>query len=197
METIKNRKEFNSIKSILPAIIDLSNEIPDQIFIKAKHFVFIEFLDISTKHFFDSIIGIKQTEYLFYSIVPDPEKYYYQHFNKYSIFKFDFKSASIDYLKLLHEKPNEASADAIMDIVDRFVVFSKDLEIVVYGDRNFDLIILGFQKLHQKVRFISKFGEDRIFSLSDIQDLFLSNYPNQLDLIEKIKLNYFNINNLK
>jgi hypothetical protein len=195
METINNIKEFSSIKSILPLVIDLNNEIPNQIFVKANHFVFIEFLEVSTKNFFNSIISLKKTEFIFYSIVPDPEKYYFPHFSKFNVFKFNFRDSSIDYLKLIHEKPNETSADAIMDIVDKFVVFSKDLEIVIYGDRDFDLMILGFDDLNQKLRFISEFGENRIFSLNDIQDLILSNYPNKYDFIEKIKSNFFSFNN--
>lgn len=195
MEIIKNSNEFNSIKSLIPLVINSEMELPDQIFVKAKYFLFVEFLDVSTKGFYNSIVELKQTDYLFYSIVPDPEEYYFRYFSKYSVFKFNFRNSSKDYLKLLHEKPKENSADAIMDVVDKFVVFSTDLDVVVYGDRDFDLMILGFEELCKKVEFVNKFGENRIFSFNDIQDLFLSKYPSQLDLIEKIGLNYFDTDN--
>ncbi len=141
INTIKESKLLK-FEKIIRSQIFLSKSFPDQKFKKAKSFSFLEFEAFATKLFFDAFTKLSENS-TFYSLEPDPRKYYYYYFKKFNVFEFKKTHSYEDYLNVLHRQPLQDSADAIIDILEEFVILSNNLDLIVYGDRKINALIVG------------------------------------------------------
>ena len=87
MKHVFDKLTYEDIKGEVNNIFNLNAEFPGQIFEKAQHFIFLEFDAFCLEKFYKSFVRIAGSSF-FFTLDPDPEKYYYHYFERYNVFTF-------------------------------------------------------------------------------------------------------------
>lgn len=151
MDFVEKQEEFKQINECLSKIInlDIASECQINGIFKKEYLTKIEgdFDLILTEKFylrlkdFSKVNSINQL--YFYTLLPDPFSYYFYHFNKYSIIVFSQDFNPIEFLSLIHQQPTGGKADALMNISDIVVLFSKEQSWAIYLDRCTEQCVIG------------------------------------------------------
>ena len=173
MRLVTEADIFSKCQSVIDAIITREKRLPEQVFkIPLSHFVFIRADDIfHTPTFFErikSFLGRVGENRWFLAVVdPDPKDYFYHHFGKYSVVEMAADDTDDDYLRIAQEDPGSSPADAIGFNSHVVLLFSYSGTWAIYGDRGYELGVVGFAEKELQEIFISIYGGDRVFDTTE------------------------------
>ncbi len=154
---IVDAKTFENERMFVERIICPGHSLPDQVFRDLSAFTFLNFDEIFTDVFFEAVQRFLQSigdkELTFFVIEPDAVNYFFHHFKKYPLVKFDHASLTHDYMSSLFEDPGGSPADAVAYNSSKLVVHSDSSVWALYGSRDFELGILAFANSELRDRF--------------------------------------------
>jgi hypothetical protein len=198
MRFIIEKQEFDDSFQTINRIIGKDLELPDLVFKKQwGNFLFITFDEIFLPEVFfrnlKEFLKIKLEDYFQLSVInPDPEKYFFKHFKKYSMLHFSINDREEDYLEILNRDPGNSPADSIMDNSNSILVYSDNADWGVYGERELGVAICAFRNVELKNLFETAYG-NKLLNLEEAFKLMGNAYKDQLLPIKvekKIRQNY-------
>lgn len=138
-----------------------------------KSFVSFEFDYIYRESFFDGLkifLGkIENKTVVFYTINPSPNAYFYNHFQKYSIFEISSTAMYEELNEIMMRDPGESPADALAIKSDEISCFSKSAEWALIASRDWEIAVVGFASLTIKNQFLDSFSEDARTMFTSVQ----------------------------
>lgn len=153
---ISDKDEFTLITSLLQSILK-GNPFEQNPFQREfKYFLGFEFDLIFAPFFFREIkklLDIDSKQY-FYPLQPNPEQYFYRHFESYRIIEFDNSDGYDHFGELITQDPGDSPADTLNTITNELCWFSESQAWAVLGSREWELAIIGFTNVKMKQRFI-------------------------------------------
>lgn len=179
---IKQRDDFHRETEKYNKIFKSENIFPCNIFSDRIMFIIsFEFDLIYTELFFDGIQtflnSINEDNFTFYTINPNPDKYFYKNFGKYSVGVINQNTNYDDYMIFLYDNPGN-EADCLIYNAETITIFSDESNWGIVGSKDWEIGIVGFQNVKIGHKFLDSFGEDRdiFLSLSDrieeLDDMF-------------------------
>jgi hypothetical protein len=139
------------------------------------------------------------SENKFYLVVlePDPEKYFFYHFNKYPLIEISDLDEEDEYFSIIEEDPGDSPADAIQYNSNIILLYSDSLNWVIYVDRNYEVGIFGAKKSEVLEKFISSVDGQIMNSEEIIEEVFPVVFSNTKkgipnNLIDNFRKNYSN-----
>jgi hypothetical protein len=112
-------EKYIAIEARHRKIFKVGNSLPDQIFAKGfGNFRFVDFDDMLTKDFWLLLstcadwAGDIEITMLVHK--PDPVEYYFKHFQRYAMLKFEHPSSPEDYYNSLIAEPQDNPADSLL-----------------------------------------------------------------------------------
>lgn len=176
---IDKKSRFTKRKTSVNSILN-KKELPSNIFSSEyKWFKFLEFDEIFTEHFYNYFSNhVKQLEYnffTFYTLDPDPEKYFFKFFKEFSVIDFSINDDYDLFLNKLHSPPKDSPADALMYNSNEIILFCDDLSLFIYGNRGEEFAIVVSNDGLVFEKFISNYPIMK--SLSDVKDYIESLLP--------------------
>ena len=144
-----NPKEFNEALKEVRLRLGLSKVLPNKVLDpKYKFFTVCDFAYITYNEFFNGLKDylLKRSESYFevLALEPDPVSYFYKHFKKFPLIKFQLSISSKDYTSSMNEDPGENTADALGLNGRILVYFSVKNHWVMYADAEFEICIAAF-----------------------------------------------------
>jgi hypothetical protein len=131
-------------------------------------------------------------EFTFYTLVPDPIKYFFHHFSMYSIGKIPTTASYAGYCEFLDANPGNP-ADCLMDNAETIAMYSTESTWGIIGSRDLEIGIVGFNDENTKHDFISCFDEETFIDvstrLSDLDEM-LTLSPDTKVIHSQMKQNY-------
>lgn len=182
MEFITDNKVFQRKMSEVESLIKREIQLPKQVFHRQfSKFVIIDFDEIFID-FFQRINAYVEAsgefQWTFAVTAPEPETYFYYHFKKYPVFEVTAKDSFKDYESLIWEDPGDSPADAIETNATVIIIYPNSLNWVIYADKDFEIGIIAFQNDKTMEKFISIYGEERIFTIEQtLCELLGANIP--------------------
>jgi len=170
IDFIKTKNQYKTLNLKFYSIFKHNKEIEKNPFnANFKYFLAFDFDFIYDELFFDGIkkflMKINEKDVVFYTISPSPEKYFFKHFKKYSIFKIDLLTSDTEINDIMMKDPGGSPADAIALNSDDIALFSDSNDWAILASRDWEIGIVGFSDLKLKNLFLSSFGSDaNIFS---------------------------------
>jgi hypothetical protein len=146
---VSDQKEFATTMDALGGVLNIGETFPARVLktAPAAFALFEEMLVFS--RFFD---GIQSALFrlaggvpvYFASLEPDPVRYFFAHFGKYPLVRYDEQPVDGDaFRKPLNEDPGGSPADAIASRTDRFAMFPADLRWLLFADRNVEVGVVA------------------------------------------------------
>lgn len=132
----------------------------------------------------------------FASLSPDPVGYFFEHFGKYPLIRFDERVDGDEFRKPLNEDPGGSPADALIVRTERFAIFPRDLDWIIYADRDFELAIVAAFAKETSAQVMGTFPADTLFDVEGaLQDLLQPVYRGSVPAAVKEQLlrNYSSI----
>lgn len=150
-------------------------------------FIGFEFDKIYSQGFYLSLQKflekINSKEFTFYTLVPEPDDYFFAHFSKYSIARVGASATYEEYIELLHQDPGDSSADALIHNAETVAMYSNEAIWGIIGSKDLEIGIVGFKDEESKAKFMSCF-EKNVFT--DIRER-LSDLDEALKLSQETK----------
>lgn len=170
---VQSKIEFERIKTMLFDRISDAEFENNPFNERFKYFVGFEFDFIYHESFF---VGLKMflrkidnETVIFYTIDPPPDKYFYKHFEKYSVFEISNIATDEELTTIMTQEPIENSADSICISSDEIAWFSKSKEWAILGSREWEIAVVGFATLETKLQFLESFSEDAKTMFTSLQ----------------------------
>ncbi|HYO79407.1 MAG TPA: hypothetical protein VE010_23275 [Thermoanaerobaculia bacterium] len=195
---IADRQEFEQTMEALGTVLRLDQTFPAQVLktAPASFFLFDDTL-VFTAHFDE----IRQELFrmaggvplYFASLEPDPVGYFFAHFGKYPLIRYDTAVDGDGFRKPLNEDPGGSPADAIMTNTERFAMFPRDLSWLLYADRGWELAIAVAFVQETAAQLLSAFPADVRFDAEGaLQDLLEPVYRGGVpeDFRRELLMNY-------
>jgi len=140
MGFLSSEDEFRRISTILRSTVDLNNDGARPRAAQAEALSLgLDFDDVRSSRFFirlqAALRDLKEVEWFFYVLDPDPVAYYARHFGIFPITRFTCDDNASKYIRELHNDPGGSPADCVMDRADKVVLFSQSGIWYVYADR--------------------------------------------------------------
>ena len=127
-----------------------------------KYFIAFEFDFIYDILFFEGIKTFvksnNDTSIVFYTRKPHPEKYFYKHFKKYSIFEFEITHSYHNLNEILSKNPGNL-ADALEANANEICWFSNSDQWAMISSREWEISVIGFTKEKLKTEFLNSFDD--------------------------------------
>ena len=156
---IQNKFEFEIYKEML------FERISDDEFEKNpfkghfKHFLGFEFEFNYHELFFEGIKSFLQkidnASVVFYTIDPSPEKYFYRHFGKYSVFEISSNASDEELNEIMTQDPGNSPADSLDTNANEISWFSKSDDWSILGSREWEIAVVGFTNKEIKKEFLT------------------------------------------
>jgi len=195
---IETKKEFDNQTVELLKIFKANTSFQNNIFTQDYgNFLFFEFDYIYTNDYFHGIQSlINETEgkcFTFYTLSPDPEKYFHENFNKYSVSIISQEDSYKNYVDFLHRSPGNV-ADSLINNAETIAFFSAQSLWGVVASKEWEIGVVGFRNSYIKRLFTHIFRNDvgpgKIF---DTLDSYISEYDSMFNWSEKTRQNWFNL----
>jgi hypothetical protein len=176
MHFLKDKGEFELNKQIISGIIESDKGFPEQVFKEGwKDFLFMEFdwilqsiLFNRTKKFVQEAGG---DEFMLAVLDPDPEKYWFKHFEKYSLLKCSVDDTEEDYLKAMNMAFGDSSADSLICNSNSILIYSGKKNWGFYAERSLEIGVCAFTDETVKNTFSRVFGSDMLDNIDQAIDL--------------------------
>jgi len=122
-----------------------------------------EFDRIYGANFYQGLVDFlgkrNNTEFTFYTLLPDPVEYFFSHFLKYSIRRIPISASHSDFWDFLNADPGNP-ADALMDNAETIAMYSNEPTWGIIGSRDLEIGIVGFKEENVKNEFVKCFEQD-------------------------------------
>lgn len=170
---VQNRNEFEACTAMLSERIgDISFE-NNPFKEHFKCFLGFEFDFIYHELFFEGIKRflqkINNQSVIFYTIDPSPEKYFFHHFGKYSVFEISNTATDDELNEVMTQDPGGSPADSLNTNSDVISWFSRAKSWAILGSREWEIAVVGFENQEIKQKFIESFSEDAQTMFTTIQ----------------------------
>ena len=144
MHIYQSDNELRQSIILIEKIISKNNRFSQSIFKMTPNFeAFFDYSFVTSEILFDFLVGLCCGGYAKYfnMIVtkPDPIKYYYKTFNFIPAVKFGPNDNYTAFGKFLTDVPASSPADAILYRSDEVIIFSDNLDIIIFADRRFEI----------------------------------------------------------
>ncbi|WP_378182241.1 hypothetical protein [Aquimarina sp. SS2-1] len=169
---IKKEEIYKDKKSEVENIlINKDVKLPDMIFKDAySNFSFCDFEYLFSEYFFESLKKYlnkrKQDHFTFYTLDPDPENYFFKNFGSFNIIDFSEEEYS-SYIKKLSEAPDNNEADALIYNSNKIIIYAQNLDLVIYGDRNWEIAVICLKKENFSENNLKTFFENDVVSVEE------------------------------
>ncbi len=131
-------------------------------------FMAFEFDRIYGANFYHGLIDFlakrESKEFTFYTLLPDPDEYFFFHFSRYSIGRMPIKASYDDYIDFLNADPGNP-ADALIDNAETIAMYSNEPIWGIIGSRDLEIGIVGFKEKKIGDEFISCFDKDTFIDI--------------------------------
>jgi hypothetical protein len=146
---ISNKEEFDTHSQIAKQIFNIHSNFPKQVFKEGyKNFLFEEFKWTLNEDFWELIKQLADTscdDFILLAVIdPNPEKYFFHEFGFYNWAKIPIELMKENYYDLLACGPEESSADCILYNSTTIIWTVPSLKWGIWGDRDFEICVLGF-----------------------------------------------------
>ena len=179
IQFIKNTTEFETEQDIFFQKYKDGINFPENVFSTAFQFYVGFNHDLIYKEaFFDGlkifISSLGNEDFTFYTIDPSPQKYFFKHFNKYSIAKITTKDSSEEYNNFLLKDPGDSPADAMQYNSELVAIYSISTRWAIATSKDWEVGIVGFNSLNDKINFIKSFNfdEQMFFSIKELIEIY-------------------------
>lgn len=170
---VQSKNEFEKYKTMLFDRISDAEFESNPFNERFKYFVGFEFDYIYHNSFFEGLkIFLSKTDnktVVFYTIDPSPEKYFYKHFEKYSVFEISNVATDEELTKILTEDPGGSPSDDLCTNTNEIAWFSKSKEWAIIGSRDWEIAVVGFTDTEIKKLFIDSFNDDAQTMFTSVQ----------------------------
>lgn len=148
---VKKIDEFQEVHKFIDNVFNIESQLPEQVFSKNfSNYIFEEFDWTMCSEFWDlmRVLAMKVNDSQIFSVVIDPDQvnYFYKEFNYFNCIKIPVNLEKHEYSKVLEIGPKESPADAILYNSNIVVWTSPSMKWGVWGQRNFGICILAFNK---------------------------------------------------
>lgn len=152
---IKNNFEYNKLKKIIDEIYFDDKVLPNQVFRQKYEKFLCEEFDLMIIDDFQENIKILSNlsddkEIIFGTISPEPDSYYYKYFGYYSVVKLPINITNEQFYDLIEYAPKNNEADSIRFRSDILICMPLSKKWAIYGSRDYEICILGFQSEYIK-----------------------------------------------
>ena len=193
MRFITTEQEFLQYREIAIKHIDITKELPEQIFKDFNEFSFVTFDDprmvdfISRVNKICSIFGEKN--FLYFVLEPSPKYYGVDIIKRYKSIIFSIEDNEDVFISALNLPSGSEDPDCIMVNSDKIIVSSLKDNWVVYADRDNDLGICAFPNENNHKIFKDNYG-DYLGDAHDAAEYSKIIYEEGSELREKLIRNY-------
>lgn len=180
---IDSEEEYNDASNKLERVFQKGIDIVENSFTKefAIYRAF-EFDLIYSEAFYCSLQLFLRTIngkwFLFYTLAPAPDNYFFSNFSKYSVAKVPVDTPYEQYIEFLHSDPGSSPADALIHNAETIALYSDEPIWGITGSKDLEIGIVGFKDEITKTAFLSCFQYDvfvgikrRVDDLSEMLNL--------------------------
>ena len=159
IEYISQPDQFAIEKEYLRRVFNDQVDLPNNLFTNDfKYFDAFEFDLVYSDVFFDGFKKIKNHWFTFYTISPSPEEYFFKHFGKFSVGKFNLDCHYDDYINFLNSDPGNSPADALICNSELVTFYSNEPNWGIVGSKDAEIAIVGFKKKVIRNVFLNAFN---------------------------------------
>lgn len=147
---ITSPSDFRGYYAQLCEVFDPSKRLPEQVFRGSLgRCAFVEF-DLMLSRDFGSLLASfaargGDTEVYVFVLDPDPETYYFSHFQRYGAFKLKAQELETDYFPALRAEPEGSPADAMLYVADVVALFGDTKSWAIWGERELGVGVVADQ----------------------------------------------------
>jgi len=151
MSILTEAEDFKNVQDLLAKSFNIHENLPEQVF-KAHltQFIFLEFDLIRSSLFWSGLQFLFQVggdNLIFLAVLdPDPQAYYFHHFNRYPVIRISPTDSESDYGNDLHSEPPGSPADSIASNSTIVTLIGDSGKWAIWADRDYDIGILAFDK---------------------------------------------------
>ncbi|AMM97996.1 MULTISPECIES: hypothetical protein [Bacillus] len=153
---ITDPKEFKHYQSFINGIYNDSKTFPDQIFkTLPQYFLFEEFhwlLSDDSWEMLKNLAIYHKDEYILMAVLDNQKSIdnFYRDFGYYYWVKLPLNISSNNYLDILTDFPKNNVNDSIMNIASRVIWVSPSAKWMIYGERGYEIGVLGTSEIELK-----------------------------------------------
>jgi hypothetical protein len=193
---IEDPSEYAQLLASQLAIFHSDHQLPGQVFLEDfDDFRFLEFDLMLTERFWPMLANLATTsqdsEVIFTALEPDPEAYYFTHFHRYGLLRFNQTDSALDYYSALREEPPSSPADALLYVTSVASWFGTRKDWAFWGERDFGIGVAA--KRDRSLRWPEIEGI-KWFTVEDaLSDLVEANFRNEEafgEFAEQLRQNY-------
>ncbi|WP_034042834.1 hypothetical protein [Wocania ichthyoenteri] len=178
-----SKEVFKDRKTIVDNILN-GESLPNNIFTSDyKFFKFIEFDELFTEHFYkfysNYVYQLGLDYFTFYTLNPNPEEYFFKFFSEYNVIDFSAKDSFESFLNKLVSEPHDSPADALRYNSNEILVFNENLDIVIYGNRDEEFVIIAATGCKVMNEFNENYPENLLYDVNEyIENLLPLKFSN-------------------
>ncbi len=133
-------------KRAVESLMATGRTFPEWIFsAPLTHYTFFIFDAIFSEEFFenlgDFLLELGGIGFTVFTLVPDPERYFFRHFGRYPMVTVLLNSSSEQYMASMFADPGGGSADAIGHNSSELLIYGGELSWCIYGNRDHEVAI--------------------------------------------------------
>jgi len=198
---LDSEQDYNNVTNDLKQIFREGIDIVENAFVKDfTIYTAFEFDKIYSKKFYSGLKNfldkLSSKGFIFYTLVPTSNDYFFKHFSKYSIARVAINAPYNDYMEFLHRDPGNSPADALLHNAETIAIFSNELIWGIIGSKDLEVGIVSFKDEKTKNDFISCFDEETFIDvntrLNDLDEM-LKLTPETKVIHSQIATNYSNL----
>lgn len=198
---LEEKKEFEDSIRIAKEMIEFDYRLPKQVFKSSFDYFFICDIDNAMGGPFEDALKnlalISKDDYIIMGLLdPDPVDYYYQKFGYYNWLHLPANMPEDYYWNMLNFEPNQSPPNALLFNSFVMVWVSPSKQWAIWGERDYGIAILGFNKdsvmrKHIHENDIWRSMDDEIV---DLISLNFKEFTLPKEIKEELFLNYQNKN---
>ncbi|AJC25577.1 hypothetical protein IGX41_04400 [Bacillus velezensis] len=149
---IKNTKKLAIFQSQIYSLFHENKTLPEQVFKQQKHYyLFEEFHWVLSEEGWEMLKSLAHhhhDEFILMAVLeqPDDMNRFHVEFGYFDWLKIPLNITEDEYLSILTDYPKHSKNDCIMNIASRVVWASPTLRWAIYGERDFEICILGIDQ---------------------------------------------------
>lgn len=196
---IRNKLDFSEILIDVKEIFELNNSLPKNVFLSQfSHFKFNEFEWLTYDEFWEfikTLSNITGDNSVIVSVInPDPIEYHYKQFNFFNTVTIPKNFSVEEYRNVLNFHLPDSEADAIINNSNVVSIFSNSKKWAIWADRNYGIMILGFN--FDEIEVFNELNFEEWASIEDnniITNWVSYNFENETEIknfVDELYLNY-------
>jgi len=172
MSILTEAEDFKNVQDLLAKSFNIHENLPEQVFKPhLTQFIFLEFDLIMSSLFWPGLQFLFQAggdNLIFLAVLdPDPQAYYFHHFNRYPVIRISPIDSESDYSNDLQSEPPGSPADSITNNSTTVTLIGDLGKWAIWADRSYEVGILAFDKSIQIDTLPSLAESLSLFSLDD------------------------------